>query len=269
MQVERKSVMSLLHTYKSLFEVAPADTPDLIREVHRLRYQVYCMENSFESPADNPDGLERDRYDAHSLHALLSYRATRTPVGTMRLILPNFGELPMFELCRSAVKILPKTTTAEFSRFAVSKKFRRRVDDWVYPADLIPVGEGQIDPRRVIPHITLGLMTTALQMGRAHGITHVCAIMEPSLLRLLARLGIHFIPVGPTVEHHGIRQPCYSEVGDLLAGVERERPEIWDVITNGGLLWDSTYRHDAVAPRNTPLPNAVTSPDSRMPVSAK
>ena len=232
---------SLVDIYNQYFEVVRADTPELLREVFELRYQVYCVENPFENPADNPDGLERDRYDEHSIHSLLRHKATGEPAGTMRLIMPRPGShsLPLFEFCRGAKEKLPAYSTAEFSRFAISKSFRRRAGDKLY-------GQGYsqqalfTESRRVIPHITLGLMASALEIGRECGIDHVCAIMEPSLLRLLAKFGIYFIPIGAMIEHHGMRQPCYSRVSDLMAGIQRERPEVWELITDRGRLWDPT-----------------------------
>jgi N-acyl amino acid synthase of PEP-CTERM/exosortase system len=67
--------------------------------------------------------------------------------------------------------------------------------------------------------------------------THWAAVMEPALLRLLTRLGIHFNPLGPLVEYHGRRQPCWIELGVMLDRVHAERPDVWDVITEGGRLW--------------------------------
>jgi N-acyl amino acid synthase of PEP-CTERM/exosortase system len=235
---EAQQSRPLIEIYHQFFEVVRADTPERMREVFRLRYQVYCVENPFEDPADNPDGLERDRYDEHSIHSLLRHRASGEPVGAMRLIMPLPGSqsLPMFEICRASREKLPAHSTAEFSRFAVSKNFRRRTNDALY-------GEGysaedlSINSRRVIPHITLGLMASALEIGCERDIDHVCAIMEPSLLRLLAKFGIFFTPIGSMIEHHGMRQPSYSTVSDVLAGIQKHRPEIWELITDRGRLW--------------------------------
>jgi N-acyl amino acid synthase of PEP-CTERM/exosortase system len=236
---EAKYSRPLIDIYHQFFEVVRADTPELMREVFRLRYQVYCVENPFENPADNADGLERDRYDEHSVHALLRHRVSGEPAGTIRLIMPQPSSysLPMFELCRASRERLPAHSTAEFSRFAISKSFRRRAGDALYGQGYSKA-ELAADGRRVIPHITLGLMMAAMEMGRDWEIDHVCAVMEPSLLRLLAKFGIYFTPIGSMIEHHGMRQPCYSKVSELMAGIQRERPEVWDLITDRGRLWN-------------------------------
>jgi N-acyl amino acid synthase of PEP-CTERM/exosortase system len=65
----------------------------------------------------------------------------------------------------------------------------------------------------------------------------LCAVMEPTLLRLLRRIGIHFIDLGPQVEYHGSRQPCYSHIDTQGVRCWLERPEIWELLTQDGTLW--------------------------------
>lgn len=225
-----------------MFLAVPADTEELQREAYRLRYQVYCLEHNFEDPARNRDGLERDEFDEHSVQGVLLHRATRTTVGTVRLVLHEPGSsagcLPFHQVCQDPRAhdraLLPLNSTFELSRFAISKLYRRRLGD--DGAD-----KPSIETARMIPHITLGLMTVALQIGIANGIEYVCAIMEPSMLRLLGRFGFHFSTLGPAVWYHGWRQPVYANVGSLLRGVRVERPEIWGIITDRGRLWPARF----------------------------
>lgn len=244
----------LAEAYEKLFVTIPADTPELQEEAYRLRYQVYCVEREFEDPTQYPDGLERDRYDKHSVQALLMHRMSRRTIGTVRLVLQsrraNGHSLPFYSVCHDRLpkhdNFLPRETTAELSRFAISKAFRQRTDDGAYGVSY-GLGELDEDPRRVIPSVTLGLMTAALQMGTLHGVEHVCAIMEPSLLRLAARFGFHFERFGPPIDYHGLRQPCYANVEELIAGVEAERPDIWEVVTDRGRIWKPTRAPVAMA----------------------
>jgi N-acyl amino acid synthase of PEP-CTERM/exosortase system len=237
---------SLVDTYNALFESVPATTPELMEECFRLRYQVYCVENDFLDPADNPGGLETDHYDTHSLHALLRHRPTGMTAGTIRLVLPKpgtaEGALPLHAVCHdprlATPGFMPPSRTAEFSRFAISKQFRRRAGDDLYGRPLAE--EDRFDRRRIIPHLTLGLMAAALQMTHGRDVDYVCAVMEGALLRLLTRLGIHFMPIGPEVEYHGMRQPCFTRVADLFDRMERERPDVWDVVTDRGRHWPSS-----------------------------
>jgi N-acyl amino acid synthase of PEP-CTERM/exosortase system len=231
----------LSESYRRFFHAVPANTDELRREAHRLRYQVYCVEHAYEDASANPDGLERDEFDAHSVHGVLLHRGTGSTVGTVRLVLHRPGSitpsLPIYRVCHDPrLATFPLATTVELSRFAISKFFRRRVGDGDY-GKFVDCHELAEDLRRVIPYFTLGLFTVALQLGLAHKTTHVCAVMEPALLRLVARFGFHFHPLGPIVDYHGQRQPCFNTVEALIGGVEAERPDFWNVITDCGRLW--------------------------------
>lgn len=219
-----------------------------LEHVHRLRYQVYCVENEFESAEDNPDGLEKDEFDVHSVHSLLVHRPTNLYAGTVRLVLPvaNCLEdcLPIQHVCDDPVirdaSAFPIATTAEVSRFSISKQFRKRREDSRYPsvANTPAKMEFGYDERRVLPHMTLGLIESLVRMSIDNSITHWAAVMEPALLRLLSRLGIYFEPIGSIVNYHGRRQPCHIDLATMLERVRKERPDVWEVLTEGGTLWE-------------------------------
>ena len=220
-----------------MFQLVLADSPELLKEVYRVRYQVYCVENQFEDPIKNPGGLERDEFDDHSVHSLLVDAASSRPIGTVRLVMhrpgARPGSLPFHKVCQQGdaarANLLPYETTAECSRFAISKAFRR---DTAVNRVKAPGGA-----HAAIPHITIGLIAGALRMCFANGVTHMCAVMEPTLLRLLCRFGIRFQPVGPQVNYHGWRQPCFAKITSLMAGIEAERRDVWNIVTDDGRLW--------------------------------
>lgn len=228
----------LSEVYWRYFKVLDADTPDLRQVSYRLRYQVYCVEHPFEPP--NPNGIEVDPYDEHSGHALLIQQQTGLPAGTVRMVLPDAKNpeksFAFQDLCTDPAirdhRRFPIERAGEISRFCVSKQFRQRIQDRALidlPANS-EFNEGEM--RRVIPNMTLGLIQWLVRFSRAQGLTHWCAVMEPHLLRLLARLGIHFEPKGEVVEFHGRRQPCVAELEPMLARVKAERPDIWEVIAS-------------------------------------
>jgi N-acyl amino acid synthase of PEP-CTERM/exosortase system len=250
------SAGSLADLYNAIFEAVPADDAALRDECFRIRYQVYCLERSFEDPSAKPDRRETDEYDASSRHGLLRYRKTGAVVGTIRVVLPDVGRgtaaLPMYGVCAAngiaPERLPPLDRTTEISRFAISKEFRQRAGDESYGRAYDP---GELDGRRVIPHMTLGLMGLAVRESRAAGADYICAIMEPTLIRLLSRVGIEWQPVGPLLEYHGLRQPSIARLGDVLAHVEAARPDVYDVISatslgkarrliHPGLLGDET-----------------------------
>lgn len=243
---------TLAEFYWSWFDARVAYTDDVKDAAFRLRYRVYCIENPFEDPSANPDGREIDPYDAHSAHSLLIYRPTNVSAGTVRLVLPlshdPHNSFALQQVCNHPLlrdrARFPVHATAEVSRFCISKEFRRRLGDGASVVGEVSDGMEMSadDERRILPHLSLGLIESLVRMSIENGITHWCAVMEPTLLRLLTRLGIHFDPIGPLVEYHGRRQPCYIPLEVLLPRAKRERPDVWDVITRGGRHWEDLRR---------------------------
>ncbi len=231
-----KAEDSPLDKFNSYFLVVAARSDAEIKLAQQIRYQVYCIENAFEDAAGFPDGIEFDEFDSHSVHSLLIHRASGRAVGTTRLILPIQGALDrsfaIQRVCTDpGLKRLPLQRTAEVSRFSISKQFRRREGDTQYE------GRSEARGRRSIaPLMSLGLIQSLVRMSFEHGITHWCATMEPTLLRLLVPMGIHFERLGPVINFHGTRQPCYCVVSSMLERVKREQKPFWDVLTDGGVL---------------------------------
>jgi N-acyl amino acid synthase of PEP-CTERM/exosortase system len=118
---------TLLEQFDNHFDAIPANTLERVRTAQRIRHQVYCIEHPHEQSND-PDGLERDEFDAHAAHSLLMHRATNTALGTVRLVLPVACYLEhSFPVQRvldpDSQRIfnqLPLASTAEVSRFSIS-----------------------------------------------------------------------------------------------------------------------------------------------------
>jgi N-acyl amino acid synthase of PEP-CTERM/exosortase system len=246
-QSAQKAEQSLTDLYYKWFDVVRCDTKELIKKSQQLRYQVYCLETGFEDPAANSDGLEKDESDDHALHSLLIHRPSGMVAGTVRLIYPDHQRphlgLPSYRvspiLTDGTDLDLPRDQTAEISRFSVSKAFRQRMDDGLYSTE-VNDNTPEFLGRRALPSITLGLMRAIVEMTRDAGMTHVTAVVEPALIRLLGKLGIRFDRTGETVNYHGIRYPVYRDMSELLAGIYRQKPEIWHAITDGGRVWPLT-----------------------------
>lgn len=215
---------------------------ELVAESYRLRYQVYCLEHGYENPEEFPEGKETDVFDERSCHSLLVHRPTGIVAGSVRLIWTDPGKvhdcLPIDGLCVDAALhdelVLPRKSLVEASRFAVSKDFRKRLDDAKTPSGVGEEWRESTDERRKIPHISLGLFQAMICVCHRYGITHWVAEMEPALLRMLSQLGIHFVNIGPVVEFHGRRQPCYIYLSEMLRRNKLERRDVWELITAGG-----------------------------------
>jgi N-acyl amino acid synthase of PEP-CTERM/exosortase system len=231
----------LLRRLDTYFRLQEASTPELLTSALSLRYQVYCLERKFEEAEQFADRLETDEYDKRSIHGLVFYRPTDEAIGTARLILPEPGgmELPIQSLLRTldvdAACYFPIGTTAEVSRFAISRDFRRRNSDQAGPSDQFETAASRdTECRSNMP--CLGLIQIVLQMSVARGITHWAAVMEPALLRMLVAMGIRFNPIGPRISHHGIRQPAFCHIPSVLEMLFYDKPRYWDVVTKEGAL---------------------------------
>ncbi len=197
------------------------ETTPALRQAYQLRYQVYCQERAF---LPGRDGIETDDYDARSRHALLRWRATGEAIGTVRMVLPQAQEgvddFPVERVCnRAFMHGFPRLRTGEVSRFALSKRHSAMVRE--------------LNPEAAAL-LRLSLLQGALWLSAKAGLTHWLAIMQPTLLRLLAGDGLYFKPLGAMVEYHGHRQPVVANLGAMLARVEREHPAIWAYLTRDG-----------------------------------
>lgn len=239
---------ALANTFTRFFDVRPAVTADQVDSVLRLRYQVYCVETGFEDRAQHPDGLERDEFDPRAVHSLLLHRGSGMMAGTVRLVLPDSHDydalFPIEKYCggiaRPPAAKLQRSQIAEISRFCISKDFKRRMAEspslWGQP-EAVSEEDMLMAQRRLIPHITVGLFAAIMRMSAQHRIRYWYAVMEPALLRLLKRFGIHFTAIGPEVDYHGIRQPCFAAADEVLVRMREECRPVWELITNDGALW--------------------------------
>jgi len=223
--------------YDRYFTVVPANTPALLDAAHALRYQVYCVEHAFEDPSQQIGERERDRYDDGAVHAVLIHNPTEQVVGCVRLILPRaiggISSLPLRKLLDEEDRVpldqCDPARTAEISRYAVSRIFRRRKNEDFFPD--VHVGDLPVNEvRRLVPHMSLGLIRGVGKLAAEHGITTVCAAMAPALLRLLERFGLTFQALGPPIDHHGVRQPCMAECEALLAGMAERHAEYHELV---------------------------------------
>jgi N-acyl amino acid synthase of PEP-CTERM/exosortase system len=242
--IGRRVAGTLFEQFNSHFETVTADKPDLLSVALQIRYQVYCLENPFEKPTDHDDKFERDQFDSHSVHSLLLHRPTGDALGTVRLVLPlTAAPEESFAIqklcCARGVKdsgLFPLKSTAEVSRFSLSREIRRTTA----MKNLCGRGSTLSDTQNVLrcssPLMRLGLIQSLARMSIQNGITHWCAVMEPTLLRMLAAVAIRFEPIGSLVDFHGLRQPCFCNVAEVLECVKRERPAFWQVLTVNGTL---------------------------------
>ena len=211
--------------------------PNHLRELFALRYQVYCVERGFLSQDEYPNGEESDPFDAGAVHFAAVDRVGKV-LGSVRLVqhTPEFG-FPYQEHCRNlfaGAKELPVEGAAEISRLVVSKSNLRRLED--RDADFIDTtltghsvfrGSERRSSSRC-EAIVLGLYKAMYQYCLEAGITHWYAAMERSLIRLLARYGVSFSPIGPITDYFGPVIPHCVSLASLQGSVGRLSEQLLD-----------------------------------------
>jgi N-acyl amino acid synthase of PEP-CTERM/exosortase system len=231
---------SLLDRFNAAFQTICVSSRPLLEIALNLRYQVYCLENGFEDPEEHGGQMETDQYDAHSVHSLLIYRPAGCAVGTVRLVLPSDGTAGRSLALQRVSSSHPALrggrpfcleAAAEVSRFGISKQARSfaaaRQQNRKNTADFECLNG---------PLMRLGLIQGLVRMSTQNKVRFWCAVVEPKMLRMLGAMGIYFHPIGPLVQHKGLRQPCYCDVAEMLRDVRRERPSFWSILTDGGKL---------------------------------
>ena len=183
----------------------------ILKEIYRLRYEVYCLECEYLQAKDFDEGLETDDYDDCSIH-FAAYTLDRKIVGTVRLVQPGEAQGYPFEgHCKvfEDFAMPTRATAAEISRLVVRKTFRRRRGDSMegISKDFVDKGTtASIQPPTVeerrgnSPLLLLGMYREMYRHSRATGIRYWYAAMERSLARSLEKMGFKFLPIGPQVD---------------------------------------------------------------------
>ncbi|HSD85123.1 MAG TPA: PEP-CTERM/exosortase system-associated acyltransferase, partial [Anaerolineae bacterium] len=236
-------------SFNDYFDMVPATTESLKLAVYRLRYQVFCLETGFEDKDCFPGKLEMDEYDRRSEHYLIRHRQSGVYAATTRIILPDTKNpeslFPIERHCSLTTSHLlehiPRECLGEVSRFCVSGFFKRRPGEKGTLAGIGPQKHQYYhsteEERRCWPHITLALIACLNRINLTHVTTHLYALMEPSLVRMLNSIGITFLPIGPLTDYHGIRQPCIIKVPDYLEKVKEKNFHVWEMLTDCGNFW--------------------------------
>ena len=248
---------NLYEDFKRHFDVVSANTIGLMEAAYRLRYQVYCQENSYEDAASFPDHMEFDEYDLFSPQSMVRCRKTGHYTGMVRLVLADPVDtdrpFPVEKHCNldlsdavNGLSEIRRDSLAEISRFSISKVVKGKcldrpvmqvVSNSGTESGNVAQSNNQTDARKMLPYMTVGLFAAILRMSAQNNVTHLLAVMEPTLLRFLNRFGINFQSVGPLVDYHGKRQPAIGAIDEILAGIYAKRPDVWAVVSDNANVW--------------------------------
>lgn len=239
----------IFNLFYKIFDVVHAETEEQINEAHRLRYEVFCLENEgYEDPKHHPDGLERDQYDARSEHMLLIYKPTGEAIGTCRIIKPNLNNLwesfPLQTLCQSN-HLTNKdyiANSCEFSRFCLSKNRFSRIKKKIFDSTgYFAKAEQNIyfyeKPflKIVLSMATLGIIRGAFELSLKNGILNVFGIMEPRHLARLENAGLIHEQISDPLEYHGTRVPFVCNILEIFDHAVVHHHDIWKVVSMKGL----------------------------------
>lgn len=248
--VDAYKQFSFLGAYNKTFELARADTPEQKEIAYRLRHEVYCEENQFESALPwNSNGLEYDAYDERSVHYLLMRRESGDAAGTLRIILPDDARpsesFPIQKQCRHPVlhnndRVL---TLFEISRFCMAKRFRKRENDGrllsaYYDQDVVEGKSGGKVAffRRRIPYAPAALLRGAFETALNARIMEGVWMVDPVHMLSLERIGFEHRSLGPHVSYHGGAQPVIFNIKAVLDAMRARNPHCWDVVSDSGRL---------------------------------
>ena len=219
---------------------------DLLKEIYKIRYEVYCEECGFLPPSDYPDGMEIDSYDKHSIH--FAAFADGNIIGTSRLVKNSTLGYPLNEHCIGLSideSKLPKEGLVEVSRLALRKSFRRRREDGIYAVESYltkqqggvlaekPEDRTEQEQKRKSPAVILGLYKAMYQESKRIGYTHWYAAMEKKLWYALKLFNFTFQEIGPMVDYYGPVTPYLGVLDDLEKEVSDNSPELWMYLLEG------------------------------------
>ena len=200
------------------FTVTTASTPDLREKAYRLRYQVYCRELGFLPPENYPNGCEQDQFDDRSWH-FCTLEADGSLAATVRLVpRSSAGGWPMDSYCPELGAQAARHRAGEISRLVLAARYRR-------------CGSERKAHHR--PEVLLGLYRAMYQEAKRQGLTHLYAVMEEPLARLLRRLHFPFRPVGPEIDYFGPVRPYVADLARLERDAHRNCPALFWVFMEG------------------------------------
>jgi len=207
----------------------------VLKEIYKLRYEVYCLERHYLEASDFKEELETDEYDDCSIH-FAAYTLNQDIIGTVRLVQPHPDQdYPWESHCTTFPQFTcpPRETAAEVSRLVVKKTHRRRRGDSMegISQDFMEKGSTKsIQPKSTVrrdkrgnsPLLLLGMYREMYRHSRQNGIRYWYAAMERSLARSLEKMGFKFVPIGPQVDYYGPVTPHMVDLNDLNERLKRE-----------------------------------------------
>jgi N-acyl amino acid synthase of PEP-CTERM/exosortase system len=229
--------MNLVSHYNEFFYVSRVNTPELLDQAFKLRYEVYIKDCGYEF--HNPyaaDEIEKDNYDEQSHHCLLFHKPSNKPIGYIRLIpyknnsgyrlpIENFG----INFNKSIVGQLRKPQIGEISRMAIHPSFRRRLSDKLY---LFEDYHNSTDSRFRVNYLPACLVLACGALMDDNHIEYSVALMEHKLAVLIKKYGILSKKIGDSIKLNGKRTPYIMSAEKFHANLTSDLKELFEIIHN-------------------------------------
>jgi N-acyl amino acid synthase of PEP-CTERM/exosortase system len=246
---------SLAENFLDYFSAEIANTPDLLSDVYRLRYQVYCEEFKYEEVENFPDQVETDDFDSHSISCLIRHKSTGIAAGCIRVVtVDEEQDLPLERFCIDSINkeyldvlASERSQICEFSRLAVNSHFRRRPREFMSRIGGGPGVEITAEEERAFPVIAVASFLTAFVVAEMTGRNRVFAMMEPFLPRILKRSGIVPESAGVQIDYHGERAAYYITRDEAIASLKHDLQTLYQ-----GIKSNMEQQNDQAEPPETP-----------------
>ncbi|NOR80558.1 MAG: PEP-CTERM/exosortase system-associated acyltransferase [Methyloprofundus sp.] len=225
---------TLIEDFARYFKVELVTSKQQENAVYGIRYRVYCKEFKYEAKDLFPDNLEKDEFDAQSLHCLIIHKATGRAAGCVRLVSREGGLLPFEKYCKQSLDRdlidsfkLHSNTECEISRLAVDGAFRRRPGEKETRFGEVDSIDCTKREQRTFSLIAVSGFLAATAITELTQKTNVFAMMEPFLPRLLKRSGIIFERVGGDIDYHGTRAPYFIKTQSAVENMHTDLKEMY------------------------------------------
>ncbi|MEM9760303.1 MAG: PEP-CTERM/exosortase system-associated acyltransferase [Pseudomonadota bacterium] len=214
----------LCQNFERYFDLSLATTEAEKRTVYKLRYRVFCESLGFLDPTAFEDRHEEDDFDDHSVHCLITHRATGKAAGCVRLVNADAtSDMPLERRFKGALN--PETVAntmhrrgriAEISRLAVGYPFSMRKRPGAERKTRDDGAMFSKAERQVFPLVGVTLMLAAGASADLLRRTELFTFMEKSLQKRLRRIGVETTRVGEDINFNGVRAPYFFNIDDAV-----------------------------------------------------
>lgn len=218
--MRNKNIMADLSCFTEFFEPLVLGEDQLLDEVYKLRYNVYCNEFGFEEKRASK--RESDEFDEYSSFCIIRHKSSEDYVACIRLVKPESDDhlLPMEKYFPKVVedndfrpRNFSRKEVCEVSRVAIRSDYRKfSITDCSSESGSVWAFDGLSETElNCMRYISMGLYVSATALAIAQERYHGFLMMQKNLSRKLRLLGLHHHQIGLGVDYHGLRFPYYMD----------------------------------------------------------